>query len=64
MNEFPAPWRVRVCPDKSGTDNISIVTADGYTVAIIAKHPVWQHMEKKRLELANQIVSIMNSQEP
>lgn len=66
MHEFPLPWRVAVNPfgtSDDGVDNIFIVTSDGYCVAIINKHPVWNHMEKKRLELAQSIVDTMNKTE-
>lgn len=63
MKEFPLPWRIEVNPfgkTPDGIDNIFIVCADGYGVVTINKHPVWNHMEKKRMELAEYIVKCIN----
>jgi hypothetical protein len=60
---FPRPWRVEVNPygpSADGVDNIFVVCADGYTVFVVAKHPVWNHMELARVALANLVVETMN----
>lgn len=65
MNEikstFPGPWRVEITQSKfRDTQDISIVTHDGYTVLVVAKHPVWSHMEEQRIALAKTIAGTMN----
>jgi hypothetical protein len=62
---FPRPWRVAVNPfgpPGDETDNIFVVCADGYPVFIVSKHPVWNHMEKGRLAIAEEVVRVVNKQ--
>lgn len=62
----PKPWKVEVNPfgknEKEEYDNIFITNADGYPILIITKHPVWNHMENVRLEVAEYIVKLINSE--
>lgn len=60
----PIPWRVSVNPfgktDDDSVDNIFILDPDGSAVAIIAKHPVWNHLEQRRMDNAEFIVCAVN----
>lgn len=62
-SNFPLPWKVQVNPFgySNDQDNIFIIAADGTTVAVITKHPVWMFPQKSRLELAIFIVELANS---
>lgn len=54
------PWKVSINPfglSKDGIDNIFLVSPDGGTVAIIAKHPVWKHLEDERIHTAERIIA-------
>lgn len=58
------PWKVQIIPfgkSQDELDNIFITDSTGLTMLIIAKHPVWTHLEKQRLELANYIVEKVNN---
>lgn len=67
---FPTPWRVVVNPfgkDEvrdgiKNSDNIFIMSEDGYTILIVGKHPVWNHMEQQRMKVAEFIVEIANKE--
>jgi hypothetical protein len=57
------PWKVVINPfgiSLGESDNIFIDDSTGLAMLIIAKHPVWQSLEKERLDLANWIVDKVN----
>jgi hypothetical protein len=63
---FPLPWRVEVNPfgesKDGGEDNVFVVSAEGSGVLIVTKHPVWGHMSKARMALAQYVVDLANGQ--
>ena len=60
--EVNSGYRVVVNPF-GGDGNIFIVDAEGSPRLIVAKHPVWRHLEEERLPLAHHVVRRLNNQE-
>lgn len=63
IGPFELPVKVEVNPfgkSEDGRDNIFINDKTGICMLIVGKHPVWNHLEQARLEMAHNVARLIN----